>query len=715
MNKKLRSLLSVTLCAVLICCGAGGALTALAAEGEDPEETPALTAAATAVDQEPANDTVYVLSGADGSVEKVIGGTDADVPVDVRVSYTLDGKPISPETLAGKSGRVTIRFDYDNRQVETVEVDGRQEQVTVPLVMISGLLLDNDKFSNVSVTPGKLLSDGSRTVVVGLAVPGLQDDLRLDSEKLDAGKLDLKDSVEITADVTDFSLDMTLTVAASDVFSDLDPLENLGDLDALQDSLDRLTDAMTQLLDGSGQLADGLETLLEKSGELSSGVDRLAAGSASLRSGAAQLDQGVTSLQSGAAQLSAGLNTLSSNSAQLNDGAAQVFNTLLATANSQIAAAGLEVPTLTIGNYADVLNNVIASLDDTVYTKALEQVTAAVEAQRPVIREKVAQAVEAEVTTQVTAAVRSQVEGQVADAVWQAALPQVTEQVAAAVRAQVRAQVLQAAAGLTPEAYDAAVAAGQVDEATQAAVEAALTQQLASEEVQSLLAQQIEAQRSSDAVTDAVAAQLEAQMASQQVQAVIASTVQEKLASQEVQSLIDQNTETQVQLIISQQMAGDEVQAKMAAAKEQAKPLIGLKASLDSYNAFYLGLQSYTAGVDQLAAGAGALKAGTDQLKSGSTQLTAGAGQLDDGLAKLQSSTPALVEGVTQLRDGAKALNDGLTRFDEEGVQQLVDAVEGDGAALLSRLKAIQQAADDYAARTGGSRKVIYRTGSIGA
>ena len=151
------------------------------------------------------------------------GTTQKALPVDVSISYQLDGKPISAEDLAGKSGRVTIRFSYQNNQKETIEIDGKKETVYVPFVMLTGAVLDNDVFSNVQISNGKLLSDGDRSVVMGFAMPGLQESLNLDKRKLE-----IPDYVELTADVKDFRLDTTLTVASNDIFNHLD----LEDLDA---------------------------------------------------------------------------------------------------------------------------------------------------------------------------------------------------------------------------------------------------------------------------------------------------------------------------------------------------------------------------------------------------------------------------------------------------------------------------------------------------
>ena len=593
----------------------------------------------------------------------------------------MDGKTVSPAELAGKSGKVTIRFDYTNQQYEYVEIDGQKEKIYVPFAMLTGILLDNDVFTNVEITNGKLINDGSRTAVIGIAFPGLQDNLAISPEKLE-----IPDYVEITANAKNFKLGMTITLATNELFNEMDA-DHLDSISDLSGSLGEMTDAMEQLMDGSSQLYDGLSTLLEKSGELVEGIDKLTAGAEALKTGAGDLDTGAAKLQSGAAQLSEGLNTLASNNDSLNGGAKQVFETLLSAANTQLAAAGLDVPALTISNYADVLTGVIASLDENaVYEKALAAVTAAVEAQRPYIEGQVTAAIRVEVTAQVTTAVREQVTIQVTEAIHQT----ITE------------QVIYAATGMDQANYDAAIAAGMIDEETQAAINAAIAEQMQSESI---------FQKIEDNTTE--------QMASESVQAMISANVEEQMQSDTIKEMIATNTELQVQKAISDNMASDEVQAQFAAASEGAKSVISLKTSLDSYNTSYRGLQSYTAGVSQAAAGAGEVKAGTDDLKSGTSKLYAGATELYDGILTLKNGTPALVDGITQLRDGAMQLSDGLKEFNEQGVQKLVDAVDGDLTGLTTRLRATIDVSKNYRSFSGiddnmdGQVKFIYRTDAI--
>lgn len=761
MSKTTKKILAICLCAALCLGGAGMAFAQASSKKADDQPVSAAQQAAELQQKISKDETVYVLTGADGSVKKIIvsdwlknelgsasvadksnlsdienvkgdesytingdnmtvwdaqgndiyyqGNIQKELPVGLSVRYYLDGKSVSPEELKGKSGKVTIHFDYENRQYETVQINGVNQRIYVPFAMLTGMILDNDTFQNVQITNGKLVNDGDRTVVVGLAFPGLQENLNLSRDDLS-----IPDSVEITADVTNFSLGMTVTLACNDLFSQLGDVD-LTSLDSTS-ALDQLTGAMDQLLSGSSALYEGLSTLLDKSGELVSGVEELAQGAAAIKSGADSVDDGAAQLKAGLADLSSGLNTLSANSAALNSGAEQVFNSLLETAATQIRAKGLNVPDLTIENYAGELNTLIKSLDETtVYETALKQVTDAVEAQRPVITQKVTEAVRQQVEAKVTAVARQQVEEKVTAAVQQ----QVTATVTDTVQQQVAEQVIQAAANMSKADYDAAVAAGIIPQQTQDAVNAAIQAQMGSEAVQSKIAKNVSAQMASEAVQSKITENIDTQISSEAVQATIAENTDAQMQTEAIQATIQQQTELQVQKAISENMASDAVQSQLKKASEGAQTLIALKASLDDYNTFYLGLLTYTGGVDDAAAGANALYAGADQLKDGTAQLRAGAAQLYNGVLQLQDGTPALVSGVTQLKDGAMQLSEGLQQFNRDGIQKLVNLLQNDVGDLSARVQATIDVSKDYRSFAGisddaeGQVKFIYRTDEI--
>ena len=609
------------------------------------------------------------------------------LPVDLTVTYSLDGKVISPEALTGKSGKVTIRFDYTNNAYETVKINGKDERIYVPFLMMSGMILDGEKFSNVTVTNGKVISDGDRTMLAGIAFPGLQHDLGLTRDELD-----IPSYFEVNADVKDFELGATVTIAANPLTKDIDP-DELDSLDDLKGSMNTLESAMTALIDGSSQLYTGLDTLLEKSGTLSEGVDALYAGAEQLSDGAAQVDDGAKELSKGAdtlsdgtitldlgaLDLSSGLKTLDSNSGALNAGSDMTFTSILATAQKSLKEAGLDIPNLTPENYTTVLNTLIDSLSE-------EKVKAQAEA---TAKEKVTAAVEANretVTAGVTEAVRQNVQAEVESGV----------------RAQVTAKVIETL-GYSVEEYNAAAAAGMIDEAVQAQVNGAI----------------------------------EAQMNSDEVSATITSLIDQNMQSEAIQSTIAQKTEEQIQSLIDENMQSEEVLNGIAEALAKAKAgresIIALKAQLDSYNTFNKGLKTYTDGVGsasegadqlhggttQIKLGSSALKDGASALKDGTKQLSDGADTLKDGVLTLKNGVPALIDGVSQLRDGSMQLSDGLQQFSDEGISKITSLLKNDVGNIVERLKATVKVAQNYKSYSGltdqmdGEVKFIYKTEEI--
>ena len=301
------------------------------------------------------------------------GTSDKTLPIQVKITYTLDGQEISADKLAGKSGKVVIHYDYRIDKSVLTE----KGSTAVPFLTLTGMMLDNNTFSNITVSNGKIVDDSDHSVVIGFALPGVKEALNK-SEDLK----DVPEYVEVTADVKNFALGSTLTYASCDFANGIDS-KNINSVQDLTGALSQVSTAVTQLSDGSSTLYDGLCTLLEKSGELNNGIG---------------------TLYSGATEVSTGLATLDSNSATLKTGAYQVFTSLTSTAQTQLNAAltanGMSAVTLTPETYSAVIGGLLDQLSGGAYTQA----KAAAEAQ---IRPAVQAAVLAQVTSGVTSTVKA--------------------------------------------------------------------------------------------------------------------------------------------------------------------------------------------------------------------------------------------------------------------------------------------------------------------
>lgn len=345
------------------------------------------------------NETVFAIASNKGEVNKVIvndkvkdnvnnteklnqSESNEALPVDVHVTYTLDGNEIAPESLAGKSGHVTITYEYENKEARTVNINGDKKELYVPFAVVTGMLLDDNVFSNVTVDGGRVVGDGSRMAAVGIAFPGLKNDLTFEGKENDE-MVEIPENFVIEADVTDFKLGNAYTFvtnismgkrADSDSVTDLlgGISEEVGDaMNSLLDGSIQLRDGISDAYDGTGKLLDGAKAAYAGAGKLDAGAESAVSGAKQLSDGIGSLALGAKDLDGGIDQLSAGLNTIDSNSDALVAGAGQVFDSLLTTANTGLVSAGLDAPALTKDNYAQVIDGALAQLD----AKAAEAAT----------------------------------------------------------------------------------------------------------------------------------------------------------------------------------------------------------------------------------------------------------------------------------------------------------------------------------------------------
>lgn len=382
------------------------------------------------------------------------GEIDKKLPVDISVSYTLDGKNVSAKELAGKSGRVTIKYSYKNNEARTVNVDGQSLTMYVPFSVVTGLVLDDKAFSNVEVTNGRVINDGKRNIVMGFALPGMKENLG-DA----ANSLNLPETFEVTADVKNFSVETSISVVSSELFANVSS-DKLSSLDGIKSQLDEFANSANKLADGSSQLYDGLGTLLEKAGEIKTGTLKLYRGAVSLNDGAKQFVAGTDELYKGTGELNEGLQALSSKSEQLNNGAAQIFDSLIAQANTELSARGLGAVSMTKDNYSSVLTSIIKNMDEGNV--------------RAIATQKARQTVEAQVH-------------------------QNEAQIAAVVTEKIKEQVLQNvlnASGISMivEAYKNALASGTIPASVAQQIDNAVAAEMSSEQVQSTIQTKVNAE-----------------------------------------------------------------------------------------------------------------------------------------------------------------------------------------------------------------------------
>ncbi len=713
------------------------------------------------------------------------GTATEEPPVTQKVTYYLDGKEISPEDLAGKSGKVKIRFDYTNTTSYTETVNGEKQTVSVPFAAITGLVL-GDGFENIEVTNGKAEVSDSSSVVLGYALPGLKDSLGIKDGDLD-GDVNIPEYMEMTADVENFSMPaaMTFVVNASDYVS-TDGIDT-SDLD---DMINDLKDASTQLQDGSKTLAegtdtlsDGLSTLQSKLGTFASGVGTLQSGLKTYTDGVSTLSGGLNTLGnstgalvSGADKLNSGAGQLASGSATLKDGLKSYTDgasTLAAGASNLDAGMDtLKSGTDTLSQSAPSLVSGVNSLSDGINTldKALktpmsdEEAAKYKEAAKAGVDAKLADDTNAtsynntkkyaayEYYKEMTSdsSVEKTVESLKAN---KTLYNMIYSTVEAQVKQQIEATVVQQAGEALVKKYEDQL--GSRESAIKAIYKAsgkdydndvkALSTSNTDSQLKTMATQVLDgvASSSKDAVGTSVAD--------------AAKTGAETGAQEAVITGIDSTKKNISDQINAKQESGESLVsgatklnlgAKVLAEKlpELTKGIADLKDGSSQLNA---GAAKLTSNNDTLNAGATALNAGASQLSAGTqslinsvptltsgikqlvdgsntlvannAKLNSGASQLADGTNQIVSGVDQLTTGSKTLSEGAHTLADGMVQFNEEGINKILDAYNGDLKPFTDKLQAVIDAGEEYQTYSAiadgqtGSVKFIYKLASIDA
>ena len=288
------------------------------------------------------------------------GESQKDLPIECKVKYELDGKELSANEIAGKSGKVKITLQYTNKEERTVTVNGKKVKMYVPFVVVAGTIVKNENNQNITISNGKVIDDGTKTTVIGMAMPGLQESLGVSVDEVE-----IPSNIEITMDATDFETNGIFSYVTPKVLEEED-IKAFDKLDEIYAQLNTLQSSMNQIQEGANTLKDGAETYSEKSQEFNNAMNQVSEGVSSVNSNYSQIDtgittinQGSTSLKNGAEQLNAGIGELSSQLTSMPDsiealyaGSTQVLNGL-----NDTQANGKTTPGLVTG-----VNTIVESL-----------------------------------------------------------------------------------------------------------------------------------------------------------------------------------------------------------------------------------------------------------------------------------------------------------------------------------------------------------------
>lgn len=586
------------------------------------------------------------------------GTIDKELPVDVKVSYKLDGKSISPKDLKGKSGKVEIQFSYDNKSKQTVNVNGGDVEMYTPFTMVSAMMLSSDEYSNVSVENGKLISDGDKNIVVGVAFPGLSENLNLKDLDMD---IDIPETVTITADVKDATIGTSITMASAELMNEFG-LDDIDSFDDLQDSIDDLEDATNQLVDGSKEAADGSKELADGAGTLNDGAGTLA-------SGAGTLADGVNTLNEKSGTLVSGVNTLASGVQAYTGGVEELYagsNDLVSGAQELAdGATALNEGIKTAKTSADTLASTAAQVQGGIGTVASSLGTAA----------STLTSILGENGANLTAGVDVTVTG------GQATLSD--EKIAEIIEKKM----------------------ADADSTTKEAVKAVVKEALEDSEVSGYTSQK-SLNRTGKTIVETI----------NTVSGGL-NNAQAKLTDKEHSVLaqgISGVTDGTGALATMLGTEGEKTIGRGAAGV--AAGSASLQKGTETLQA---GAKKLHDNSSTLNAGLTTLKDGGSQLASGVSQLASGANQVADGAGTLAGGTQTLLDGANTLADGNQTLADGMQEYKEKAIDKLTDLFNGDISGVTDRIDAMTNLAKEYKSFAGisdgvsGTTKFIIETEGI--
>lgn len=709
------------------------------------------------------------------------GTATEEPPVTQKVTYYLDGKEISPEDLAGKSGKVKIRFDYTNTTSYTETVNGEKQTVSVPFAAITGLVL-GDGFENIEVTNGKAEVSDSSSVVLGYALPGLKDSLGIKDGDLD-GDVNIPEYMEMTADVENFSMPaaMTFVVNASDYVStdgiDTSDLDDM--INDLKDASTQLQDGSKTLAEGTDTLADGLSTLQSKLGTFASGVGTLQSGLKTYTDGVSTLSGGLNKLNSNVPTLSNGITTLNSSAKSLNDGVALLNatvsakftdsekKTLLDQVHSTLESQKSEIEKqaqTTVASQKTAIQKQAQSAVDLQKTDIQKQAQSTVADQKEDIEKKAQAAVddqkeqiksvaaetvkqqETEIKNQAASAVEQEFTSGKTDYITNEAKKQLAS-IKPVIESGVKAQFVQKMAEKNPAItdYDSAKTffdqnVGMKDGAAEACVNeqidtiinnlagsVASTAKDASKIAAGEAAYTAASQTAGEAAYTgaSLAAGTAAYTAARQTAGEAAYAGASLAATTAAYTGASQaaTTAAYTGAVSGAEQAtitsAEQTKATVAASINQKQAngyslVTGMKALADGTQTLYNSVPTLTSGIKQLVDGSNTLVANNAKLNSGASQLA-------DGTNQIVSGVDQLTTGSKTLSEGAHTLADGMVQFNEEGINKILDAYNGDLKPFTNKLQAVIDAGEEYQTYSAiadgqtGSVKFIYKLASIDA
>lgn len=533
------------------------------------------------------------------------GSSDKQLPIDCKIRYELDGREISSTELAGKSGNVKITIEYVNKSVYVVTIDGKEETLYTPFVIMAGTVVDNTKVKNITVTNGKTIDNGKNTLIAAIACPGIISSLGI--ENVNPGDMN---QIQMKFDVTDFEMNSIYSYITPKILTSED-ITKLDQLDGIYSEIKMLEDSSTQLVKGANTLREGTNNYLEKSKEFGNAIATFSSGMATANNSYIQMDSGISTingkmkeLQSGVSQVNRGINQLDNGLNNLKSGV---------ETGKEVIISELEK---NVQSLAEGVDQSIVGKDKEVEVMK-EQV---IENENSLLKEELKQGISNNILKEVKSDVEKSLESILSDK----------------------------------------------------------TLGLSDEQRQSIM-----------------------------------SSMEKKWSCSTIESKINTVIDNKVNGTIKQEKEKlDAINNDKSGVKNGLKSLknqasqsmsTGIKKIELGFDSISGGVEELEKGAEKLQVGSLNLKEGTEQLslgsetlKRGSTQLKTGINTLSLSSSKLDVANSQLIEGASAIVEGTNTLTEGIQIFDKEGIQKVVTYINGNIKGVQTRLKKLQELADEY-------------------
>ena len=592
------------------------------------------------------------------------GKSDQALPVNVRITYYLEGQEVSAEKIAGKTGKVKIRFDYEN-------------STDVPFMVLSAAMLPADVFSDVEVTNGKLMDLGDQKAVIGFAFPGLMDTLKfVDYEPTE--EIELPEYVEIEARAEDFALDFTASVVSTGLFEDLED-KDLEDLDKLPEDMDELTDASTEIRDAAQELADGGSEFGDYLSQYFDGLSQLSEGTDSLDQGLTLLSQNISKISEGSKGLQSGLD-------QIDQSLAKVDLSALSSPESKKASEAAQAALQSIGENSTALKEKLTAVGtnlETVQTfvKDVNAYIGQVQDLQKAIEELPApDLAAADLENGWTESLNAEASGQAGEK-------------AADVRDSI-IEIVESSSfpddlGLTDE-QKAKIVTQIVD---------AINENTNAEDIEISL----------DAAFGEIRDGIQKEAEGQRNTLRDASLKITEPAVPDLEALSPEKMEEITQIIGNMEQSLAVIGAYAEGMSQTASGLTELSAALTQLKA----------GVSQLSGGSAQLSEGLGLFEKALEAASEGSAQLSSAMKTVSSAGGELGSAYWQLVDGMNEFADGIAEFDEEGIQSLAELAGPEYKDVIRGVRAARDAEHSYTNFSGicdgqkGSVRFIIETEEI--